>query len=297
MIWPWRAGILDSELVSTATERARAGGVSLAHPTVLRSKDLAKLRPASGQAPATQRPELSVVIPTYRQSDIIGDQVRDVLRALDQLECAYDVLVVVDGDGDGSANALSRVKHRCLRVTVQERNTGKGSAVRRGLLGVNGQARAFLDGGGDIPPVCLIDAYRTYVESDADVVVGSKLHPESVVDYPIVRRIYSWGYRLLTRLLFGLSVRDTQVGLKIYSAPVVQSVFPHVRTSGFAFDIEALALAIRLGFRSIVEAPVIVKNRYPSSIRPTTIATMFLETLMVAKRLRSVSSEAQSAQR
>ena len=234
----------------------------------------------------TDTPDLSVVVPTYRQSDVIGDQVSDVLRVLDDLDLCYEVLVVVDGDGDGSTTALERVHHDRLRVAVQDQNTGKGSAVRRGLLTVDGHARAFLDGGGDIPSKCLVDAYRIFVDSGADVVVGSKLHPDSVVEYPLLRRIYSWGYRQLTRLLFGLSVRDTQVGLKIYSAPVVQRVFPHVRTSGFAFDIEALALAIRLGFRSIVEAPIVVRHRYPSSIRPTTIATMFIETLMVSRRLR-----------
>lgn len=257
---------------------------------------MAKPRPAHGDVRVSERPDLSVIIPTYRQSDIIGDQVIDVLQALDQLECDYDVLVVVDGDADGSATALSRVKHRRLRVAVQERNTGKGSTVRRGLLAVDGRARAFLDGGGDIPPQCLVDAYRIFVASGADVVVGSKLHPESVVEYPVLRRIYSWGYRQLTRLLFGLSVRDTQVGLKVYSAPVVQRVFPHVRTSGFAFDIEALALAIRLGFPSIIEAPIIVRDRYPSTIRPTTIATMFVETLMVSRRLREVAAEAKNTE-
>lgn len=241
----------------------------------------------------TDPPDLSVVIPTYRQSDVIGDQVSDVLRVLDDLDLRYEVLVVVDGDDDGSSIAVGKVKHRRLRVAVQERNTGKGSAVRRGLLAVHGSARAFIDGGGDIPPKCLVQAYRLFVATGADVVVGSKLHPESAVDYPLVRRIYSWGYRQLTRLLFGLSVRDTQVGLKIYSAPVVKRVFPHVRTSGFAFDIEALALAIRLGFASIVEAPIIVRNRYPSTIRPTTIAEMLIETLMVSRRLRKIKSEAQ----
>ena len=67
---------------------------------------------------------------------------------------------------------------------------------------------------------------------------------------------------------------------------MVEQVFPHVRTAGFAVDIEALALARRLGFRQISEAPVIVRDQYPSSIRVTTIAAMFLETLMVWWRLQ-----------
>ena len=159
-------------------------------------------------------PDLSVVIPTYRQSGVIGRQVGEVLRELDGLGCDYEVLVVVDGDEDGTSDALATIEHERLRVAVQERNSGKGEAVRRGLLAVGGRARAFLDGGGDIPPQCLVDAYRLHVESGADIVVGSKLHAQSVVEYPLARRIYSWGYRQLTRLLFGLTVRDTQVGLE-----------------------------------------------------------------------------------
>jgi len=244
-----------------------------------------------GDTPTGRVPDLSVVIPTYRQSEVIGRQVSEVLRALDDLGCEYEVLVVVDGDEDCTAAALATIAHERLRVAVQERNSGKGEAVRRGLLAVGGRARAFLDGGGDIPPRCLVEAYRLHLASGSDIVVGSKLHARSVVEYPLARRIYSWGYRQLTRLLFGLTVRDTQVGLKIYAAPVVERVFPHVRTSGFAFDIEALAMAIRLGFRTIVEAPVIVRDRYPSTIRPATVATMFVETLMVAGRLRRFDPE------
>lgn len=239
-----------------------------------------------GDTPTQELPELSVVIPTYRQASVIGSQVKDVLATLDRLDCEYEVLVVVDGDIDNSAATLETIEHERLRIAVLEENAGKGNAVRRGLLAVAGRCRAFLDGGGDIPPQCLIDAYQHYVASNADIVVGSKLHPDSIVEYPLVRRIYSWGYRLVTRVLFGLAVRDTQVGLKLYRSSMVEQVFPHVRTAGFAFDIEALALARRLGFRQISEAPVIVRDQYPSSIRVTTIAAMFLETLMVWWRLQ-----------
>ena len=239
-----------------------------------------------GDLPTDELPELSVVIPTYRQSKVIKNQVEDILQALDATAHNYDVLVVVDGDMDGTLEALSTISHNRLRISVLDRNYGKGNAVRRGLLAVGGRCRAFLDGGGDIPPECLVGAYEQYRTAGSDIVVGSKLHPSSVVDYPIVRRIYSWGYRQLTRLLFGLDVRDTQVGLKLYRNAVVQQVFPHVRPSGFAFAVEALALARRLGFRLIAETPIVVRDRYPSSIRVTTIASMFLETIMVWWRLQ-----------
>ena len=211
---------------------------------------------------------------------------REILRALDRLSISFEVLVVVDGDDDGTASRLGALEHEGLRVAVLDRNVGKGNAVSRGLLAVGGRTRGFLDGGGDIPPHCLLLAYKDYQRSGADIMVGSKLHPGSTVDYPWTRKVYSWGYRQLTRLLFGLDVRDTQVGLKIYSATVVDQVFPHVRARGFAFDVEALALARRLGFRYVEESPIVIRGRYATTIGVQTVLSMFLETLAVWRRVR-----------
>ena len=239
-----------------------------------------------GEMPTALLPDLSLVIPTYRQADVINAQVIDVLNELESLDLRFEVLVVVDGDDDGTSAELSNLRHDCLRVVVLEHNVGKGNAVRRGLLSLGGRARAFLDAGGDIPAVCLRDAYEIFRTHKADVVVASKLHPDSLVDYPWVRRIYSWGYRQLTRVLFGLTVQDTQAGLKIYSAAVVEQVFPHVRTQGFAFDIEALALAWRLGFHRVVESPVVIRQGFATTIRPTTVLRILGETLLAWWRLR-----------
>ena len=113
-----------------------------------------------GDTPTQELPELSVVIPTYRQASVIGSQVKDVLATLDRLDCEYEVLVVVDGDIDNSAATLETIEHERLRIAVLEENAGKGNAVRRGLLAVAGRCSAFLDGGGDIRPQCLLDEYQ-----------------------------------------------------------------------------------------------------------------------------------------
>lgn len=235
-----------------------------------------------GDQPTASLPNFSLVIPTYRQAGVIRSQVTKVLSALDELGIRYEVIVVVDGDHDGTKAQLATIEHRSLRVAVIERNRGKGSAVRRGLLAASSPTRGFLDGGGDIGARWLIRAYEESRRTGADIVVASKLHPQSVVEYPLLRRLYSWGYRQFTRMLFGgLSVRDTQAGLKIYSAALVEQVFPHVRAQGFAFDVEALALAWRLGFRQIVESPVVIRDRYPSTIGLGTVLAMLWETLRV----------------
>ena len=241
-------------------------------------------------------PDLSIVVPTYRQVEVIGPQVAEILAALDDMALNYEVLVVIDGD-DGSAHELSQLGHDRLQVRVLDTNLGKGNAVRYGLLNVSGICRGFIDGGGDIHVRYFLQAYKQFVAAAADVVVASKLHPDSEVDYPLMRRSYSWGYRQLTRLLFGLNVKDTQTGLKLYSAPVVEQVFPHVRTPGFAFDIESLALARRLGFDTILECPVRIINRYPSTIGVGTATSMFFETLRIFWRLRRFRPDSRWSQR
>ncbi len=61
------------------------------------------------------------------------------------------------------------------------------------------------------------------------------------------------------RTLFGLNVRDTQVGLKCYRREVLEAVLPRLIVKNFAFDIEILAVAHHLGFKRIYEAPIEIK--------------------------------------
>lgn len=114
----------------------------------------------------------------------------------------------------------------------------------------------FIDAGIDIDPYgiqMLLDYMKLH---DADIIAGSKLHPESKVNYPTARKILSWDYRTLTHLLFGFNVKDTQVGLKLFKGEVVRNVFPRLLVKKFAFDVETLAVAYSLRYTRIYEAPI-----------------------------------------
>jgi hypothetical protein len=101
---------------------------------------------------------------------------------------------------------------------------------------------------------------------DADIIVGSKLHPVSQVEYPFFRKVLSWGYRSINRILFGLKIRDTQVGMKFYKRKVVEDVFPKLLVKQFAFDVETLAVANALGYTRIFDAPIKLKYNKSSTI-------------------------------
>jgi hypothetical protein len=123
-------------------------------------------------------------------------------------------------------------------------------------------------------------------ESDCDIVVGSKRHPDSRVSYPPLRRLQSVLYQLLIRILFDVSVRDTQTGLKLLRRPVLAQVLPLLAVKRFAFDLELLVVAQHVGYRRIVEAPVELNFKFESTISPSAVFNILWDTAAIFYRLR-----------
>src|SRR5205823_2800462 len=117
--------------------------------------------------------------------------------------------------------------------------------------------------------------------------IGSKRHPDSVVRYPPLRHAASWCYQQLNRFLFRLDVRDTQVGLKVFSRAVVDDVVPLLLVKQFAFDLELLAVATALGHGRIRELPIRLEYRFTGSqLRPRAVARALWDTAAIFYRLR-----------
>jgi hypothetical protein len=123
------------------------------------------------------------------------------------------------------------------------------------------------------------------LDEDADVVIGSKWHPDSEIVYTPLRRTFSVGYYAMVRTLFGLPVRDTQTGMKIFRAEVLHRVFPRILAKRFAFDVEVLANAHRLGYK-IVEAPIeMTPQRKLNRIGWGSVVEVFKDTLAIYYRM------------
>ncbi len=205
---------------------------------------------------------LSVVIPAYNEAGQIVETLRETYRELCLLEMSFEILVVDDGSIDGTyeeaqryAQQLSRGNAHAIRVLRYEENGGKGRAVAYGVRHSSGAWVAFLDADLDLHPRLLGRLIDLQAQTAADIVIGSKRHPASVIDYPLMRRIYSSGYYLLCRLLFGLPVHDTQTGIKLLPGEFCRQIFPALHVQRFAFDLELLVRAHQSGL-VIVEAPI-----------------------------------------
>ena len=233
----------------------------------------------------------SVIVPVYRQERTIARDIRAIYGVLEKLPVPFELIIVIDGEVDGSSKAARSVHKDGVVVVGYKVNKGKGYAVRYGMAQSHGDVIGFMDAGGDLKPGALPLMLAQFTFQDADVVIGSKRHPDSKVEYPVSRKILSWVYQKFTKLLFGLEVRDTQVGMKIYKRKILEDVLPRLLVKQFAFDIEILAVAYHLGYRKIYEAPVEIDLfTSKSSIVWTKLAkviySMLNDTLAVFYRLR-----------
>lgn len=233
---------------------------------------------------------LSLVIPAYKQEKTIIKDLQNLNKVLSSLQCKYEIIVVEDGYLDGTGEKLKKIKDNHLKIHGYKENHGKGYAIKYGVSKAKGDVIGFIDAGMDIDPMGISIALDIMDWNKADVVVGSKLHPESKVKYPLQRKILSFGYRKLTHILFGFNVKDTQVGFKLFRGKVAREVFSKIIVKQFAFDVEVLAVAQKLGYTRIYEAPIKLDFTGVSTITSTnlwkTIFWMLWDTAAVFYRLR-----------
>lgn len=214
----------------------------------------------------SRKPLLSLIIPAYKQEKTIIKDLKRIKKTMDFLERKYEIIVVVDGILDKTYEKAKKIRSKNVKVIGYHNNYGKGFAVRYGMGIAKGDIVAFMDAGMDIHPKGIERFVKDFDKGSADVLIGSKLHPESKVNYPWQRRVLSVGYRLLVKLLFGLSVSDTQVGLKFFKREVLEKVLPRILVKKYAFDIEMLAVAYYLGYHRVYERPIELYFKGSSSI-------------------------------
>ncbi|MGB9637281.1 MAG: glycosyltransferase [Microgenomates group bacterium] len=237
----------------------------------------------------TTKQLLSVIVPAYKQEKTIVKDLQQIELVLKQLRYDYEIICVVDGKVDKTFEKAKKISSSKLKVIGYEENHGKGYAVRYGMARAKGDLIAFIDAGMDINPKALPMLLEHMIWYDSDIIVGSIRHSASkVIGYPLKRKIYSVGYHWLTRILFGLRITDSQRGVKIFKRKVLERTLPRLLVKNFAFDIEILSVAHRLGFKRIHDGPVEMdarKFRY-SSIKSSTVFSMLIDTLAIFYRLK-----------
>jgi glycosyltransferase involved in cell wall biosynthesis len=235
--------------------------------------------------------DLSVVMPVYKQENKVVSYLKNLDKILAGLNINYEIICVVDGFLDNTFKNAKNYINKRIKVVGYEKNQGKGYAVRLGMSKAKGKIIGFVDGGFDLKYSCISLALEHMKWYNADIMIGSKRHPASKVEYPWPRRILSWGYQIGVRLLFGINIRDSQVGIKFFKREVIKKIMPKLLIKEFAFDIEILAVANRMGFSRIYEFPIELELEFGTSTIASigffkTIWNMLWDTLAVFYRLK-----------
>ncbi len=235
---------------------------------------------------------LSVIVPIYKQEKTIKNDLLTITSTLDQIRYDYEIIAIVDGVSiDKSFDIIESLKHPNIKVFGYHTNRGKGYAVRYGMAKTKGDYVAFIDAGMEIDPngiSMLIEHLEWY---NADVIVASKRHPASMVNYPFERRFISLGAQIIAKLLLNINVKDTQAGLKIFKRKVLEKVLPRLLVKNYAFDLEILSVARHLGFKRIFEAPIKLTYDFGSLTHAQgfhTILKCLQDTLAIYYRLKLI---------
>ena len=234
---------------------------------------------------------LSVVMPLYHLADEAAKNLNEVADLFEKYGVKTELVPVDDGSGDGTDAVLakldfSRFAHVTLKPVICRRNGGKGAALRTGYEASTGRYVMLLDGDLDIHPKQTPYFFEEMVTKGADIVVGSKRHKKSVVQYPWHRRIVSGCYFTLVKWFVGLPITDTQTGMKLFKREVLGPALERMLVKTYAFDLELLSIAASRGAK-IVDAPVVIKfgNKF-GALKPKTVWQMSKDTLAVFYRLR-----------
>lgn len=235
---------------------------------------------------------LSVVMPAYNEGEHIQSNLLETSRILSGFVHRYEIIAVNDGSTDNTGPKIAKAAEldRHIIASSYSQNHGKGYAIVTGIREARGTYIAFLDSDLELSPAMLRQFLQLLRSSGADIVIGSKLHPDSRLNYPLHRKVMSYGYYLMLKALFRLNVHDTQTGIKLFRSSVIKPIAQSLSVQGYAFDVEILAAAAKRGC-VIKEAPITLNYSRDDSfsgrrIGMRDVLKVFSDTMAIKKKYR-----------
>lgn len=222
---------------------------------------------------------LSVIIPAYNEENRITKTLESIARFLADQNYKSEVLVIGDGATDGTMEIARSFfgKIRNLRVIENKENHGKGYVTRQGMLEAKGERRVFMDADNSTS-LDQIDRFLPFFEQGYDVVIGDRDLAESkiAVHQSKFKEVLGNFGNFLIQSLAVPGIKDTQCGFKVFNKEASERIFGRMTINRWGFDIEALALALKFGFK-IKTVPITWVNDSNSTVKLSGYINTFIE--------------------
>lgn len=216
--------------------------------------------------------KISVIIPCFNEEKTIAKNIKIINEYLKEHYSFFEIIVSNDGSTDKTLERLKKIQKEIpLKIVNTEENTGKGNAVKKGILASSPESEMvmFLDADLAIPINELNKFYNTLKTQKLDLVIASRFVPGLRVIEPVLwyRKIMEKVFRLLRAIILNdWQVKDSQCGFKVFRRSSAIRIFKVTNISRFAFDSEVIFLAKKFNF-SIKELPITLCNPRISHIR------------------------------
>ena len=234
---------------------------------------------------------VSILLPVYNAENNICSNIEFLISTVSTFLSDFEIILSNDGSSDNTYLELEKLKNKYSNIKVFNaiKNYGKGHALKRALELASSEYIVFCDSDMELNPALLKNFFDIMRQENADIVIGSKRHKDSVVNYSKIRKIISFIYFLFVKIFFSLPIEDTQTGLKLFKRSAIIGIFPRVLVRRFAYDLEVLA-ACNLDNKKIVSAPIVLNpSRNFGFIAIKVLWNTFIDTVAVFYRLHFLS--------
>ena len=228
---------------------------------------------------------LSVVIPAYNEAKRIPTTLQSLKEYFKGKDYEYEILVVVDGAEDNTAQVVKDANISNLRLIDNKKNNGKGYVVKQGMLEAKGRYRLFMDAD-NATKINQSEKMLPFFDEGYDIVIASIAVKGAKIAHSekFYKRMFGKMGNFFIQIMLVPGIKDTQRGFKIFTAKAAEDIFKRLTLDRWGFDFEALAVARKLGYK-IKEVPISWENDPKSLVTLSAYIKTLLEVVKVRLNL------------